>query len=30
MNSQQWIEKSDKYVMKNYGRYPIVAVKGKG
>lgn len=30
MNSQQWIEKSDNYVMKNYGRYPIVAVKGKG
>ncbi len=30
MNSQQWIKKSDNYVMKNYGRYPIVAVKGKG
>ena len=30
MNSQQWIEKSDKYIMKTYGRYPIVPVKGKG
>jgi acetylornithine aminotransferase len=30
MNSQQWIEKSDKYIMKTYGRYPIVPVKGLG
>jgi acetylornithine aminotransferase len=30
MNSQQWIEKSDKYIMKTYGRYPIVPVKGEG
>lgn len=30
MNSQQWIEKSDKYIMKTYGRYPIVPVKGDG
>lgn len=30
MNSQQWIEKSDKYIMKTYGRYPIVPVKGAG
>jgi acetylornithine/N-succinyldiaminopimelate aminotransferase len=30
MNSQQWIEKSDKYIMKTYGRYPIVPVRGKG
>ncbi len=30
MNSQQWMEKADKYVMKNYGRYPIVAVRGSG
>lgn len=30
MNSQQWIEKSDKYVMKTYGRYPIVPVRGEG
>ncbi len=30
MNSQQWIEKSDRYIMKTYGRYPIVPVKGEG
>jgi acetylornithine aminotransferase len=30
MNSQQWVEKSDKYIMKTYGRYPIVPVKGEG
>ncbi|OGU13785.1 MAG: acetylornithine aminotransferase [Geobacteraceae bacterium GWC2_53_11] len=30
MNSQQWVEKSDKYIMKTYGRYPIVPVKGLG
>jgi len=30
MNSQQWIEKSDKYIMKTYGRYPVVPVKGEG
>lgn len=30
MNSQQWIEKSDKYIMKTYGRYPIVPVRGEG
>lgn len=30
MNSQQWIEKSDKYIMKTYGRYPIVPVRGIG
>jgi acetylornithine aminotransferase len=30
MNSQQWIEKSDKYIMKTYGRYPIVPVRGDG
>jgi acetylornithine aminotransferase len=30
MNSQQWIEKSDKCIMKTYGRYPIVPVKGEG
>ncbi len=30
MNSQQWIEKSDTYIMKTYGRYPIVPVKGEG
>ncbi len=30
MNSQQWIEKSDKYIMKTYGRYPLVPVRGEG
>jgi acetylornithine aminotransferase len=30
MNSQQWIEKSDKYIMRTYGRYPIVPVRGAG
>ena len=30
MNSQQWIEKSDKYIMKTYSRYPIVPVRGEG
>ncbi len=30
MNSEQWIEKSDKYIMKTYARYPIVPVKGEG
>jgi acetylornithine/N-succinyldiaminopimelate aminotransferase len=30
MNSQQWIEKSDRYIMRTYGRYPIVPVRGKG
>ena len=30
MNSQQWIDKSDKYIMKTYGRYPIVPVRGEG
>jgi len=30
MNSQQWIEKSDSYIMKTYGRYPIVPIRGAG
>jgi acetylornithine aminotransferase len=30
MNSQKWIEKSDKYIMRTYGRYPIVPVRGEG
>jgi len=30
MNSQQWIEKSDKYIMRTYGRYPIVPIRGEG
>jgi acetylornithine/N-succinyldiaminopimelate aminotransferase len=30
MNSAQWIEKSDKYIMRTYGRFPLVPVKGEG
>ncbi|MCM2359062.1 MAG: acetylornithine transaminase [Geobacteraceae bacterium] len=30
MNSQQWIAKADKYIMKTYGRYPLVPVRGEG
>lgn len=30
MNSEQWIEKGDKYIMRTYGRYPLVPVKGEG
>ena len=30
MNSQQWIEKADKYIIKTYGSYPLVPVKGEG
>jgi len=30
MNSAAWIEKADKYIMKTYGRYPLVPVKGEG
>jgi acetylornithine aminotransferase len=30
MNSNEWIEKSDKYIMKNYGRFPLVPVRGEG
>ncbi len=30
MNSQQWIEKADRYIMTTYGRYPIVPVRGEG
>lgn len=30
MNSQQWIEKSDNFIMKTYGRYAIVPVRGEG
>jgi len=30
MNSQQWMEKADKYIMKTYGRYPVVPVRGEG
>ncbi len=30
MTSQQWIERSDKVIMKTYARYPIVPVRGEG
>jgi acetylornithine/N-succinyldiaminopimelate aminotransferase len=30
MNSAAWIEKGEKYIMKTYGRYPLVPVKGEG
>ena len=30
MTNQQWVERSDKVIMKTYGRYPIVPVKGEG
>jgi acetylornithine/N-succinyldiaminopimelate aminotransferase len=30
MTNQQWIERSDKVIMKTYGRYPIVPVRGEG
>lgn len=30
MNSDQWIEKSDKYIMKNYGRFHLVPARGEG
>lgn len=30
MKSQQWVERSDKVIMKTYGRYPIVPVRGEG
>ena len=30
MNSTDWIAKADKYIMKTYGRYPLVPVKGEG
>jgi len=30
MTSAKWIEKADKYIMKTYGRYPLVPVKGEG
>jgi len=30
MNSAQWIEKSGKYIMKTYGRFPLVPVRGQG
>jgi acetylornithine/N-succinyldiaminopimelate aminotransferase len=30
MTSEQWIEKADRYIMKTYGRYPLVPVRGEG
>ena len=30
MNSAAWMEKADKYIMRTYGRYPLVPVKGEG
>ena len=30
MNSEKWIAKAEKYIMKTYGRYPIVPVRGEG
>ena len=30
MNTAQWIAKADKYIMKTYGRYPLVPVRGEG
>ncbi len=29
-SSQQWIDRADKVIMKTYGRYPIVPVRGQG
>ncbi|GAB4293678.1 MAG: acetylornithine transaminase [Desulfuromonadia bacterium] len=30
MTSTEWIERSDRVIMKTYGRYPIVPVRGEG
>ena len=30
MKSAAWIEKADKYIMRTYGRFPLVPVKGEG
>ncbi|MDD2499927.1 MAG: acetylornithine transaminase [Geobacter sp.] len=30
MTNQQWVERSDKVIMRTYGRYPIAPVKGEG
>ncbi|MDY0269322.1 acetylornithine transaminase [Trichloromonas sp.] len=30
MNTEQWVARSDKVIMKTYGRYSIVPVRGKG
>jgi acetylornithine aminotransferase len=29
-SSQQWIDRADKVIMKTYGRYPVVPVRGQG
>lgn len=30
MKSAAWIEKADKYIMRTYGRFPLVPVRGEG
>lgn len=30
MTNQQWVARSDRVIMKTYGRYPIVPVRGEG
>lgn len=30
MTNQLWVERSEKYIMKTYGRYPIAPVRGEG
>ncbi|CAH2032428.1 acetylornithine transaminase [Trichlorobacter ammonificans] len=30
MTNHQWVERSDRVIMKTYGRYPIVPVRGEG
>jgi acetylornithine aminotransferase len=30
MNAEQWIARAEKVIMKTYGRYPIVPVRGEG
>ncbi len=30
MTADEWIRKSDRYIMKTYGRYPLVPVRGEG
>jgi acetylornithine aminotransferase len=30
MNAEQWIARADRVIMKTYGRYPIVPVRGEG
>ncbi len=30
MDSKKWIEKGDKFIIKTYGRYPLVPIRGEG